>query len=261
MRLVKVKLHIKRMASLEKYIRKKLRSSEFKVWRSMKTCVQFFSWAFQIVAFCQILTILPCLVNIIGTDLLLIALCTELMIQLRILSSEMGNLKFDQVKSKEDKLECNRRLKKCVKYHIFLLRVLRRVQKVFSPILLYHPVLLCLTMCFETYIITECLRDMRLMHLLIKSVLYVMSELLEFAIYCISAEFVAFEAINIGQALYDSSWHKQYLKAITQSIPFILMRSNKEIKFTASGLFKVKIRTILQSHNNLTVLNTYSPQS
>ncbi|KAF2888482.1 hypothetical protein ILUMI_17691, partial [Ignelater luminosus] len=52
-------------------------------------------------------------------------------------------------------------------------------------------------------------------------------------------------AHGVSQALYESDWYSQYIPEIKNLMPLIIQRSQKEILFTAGGLYEINSRTLL----------------
>ncbi|XP_023309980.1 odorant receptor 85b-like [Anoplophora glabripennis] len=136
----------------------------------------------------------------------------------------------------------DKKIKKIVEYHDFLLDFVNRINDVFSEGLLVYVIVIVLSMCVQMYIVST---QHSLMEL-IKPLFYLTNALVQYIFcYCLPAQALSDEADRTTEYAYFSRWYENPSSAKVAQL-MILGRSQKKTHILAGGIVKIDLETCLK---------------
>nr|QBB73002.1 odorant receptor [Protaetia brevitarsis] len=168
---------------------------------------------------------------VLGYDFLYLSLCIELVVQVKLLKSKLKEV-FTET---SDDTAFN--VGKCVSQHNFLLLMHDKMQKMNSNVLLFHYFISLVTLCFDIY--QSSVEDAELSYEIARFV-SVAGIIGQFAFYCIPAELLSSEFMDIARALYSSKWYENKPNVQKLMIP-IMVKCQRPHYFSASGLLDINM--------------------
>ncbi|KAG5877777.1 hypothetical protein JTB14_003174 [Gonioctena quinquepunctata] len=163
---------------------------------------------YYILLFCQeFICLLTVLLPISAMDFIFMTTVRLTRIQFRILNREMEQI-FDGVKeedTREKKRIFDRRIKRCVDHHDFLLRYGQQINETFSMSVLLFLIIIILSMCVEMYSLsTETNWEGRR-----RALVYTVTGCIEFLVcYCYPCQDLMDESLRISNSVYTSKWYE-----------------------------------------------------
>ncbi|KAJ8967750.1 hypothetical protein NQ314_002629 [Rhamnusium bicolor] len=181
---------------------------------------------------------------VLGTDMFMMSLLTLTQAQFKLLNHEIKKIFNAQTKMEEDMEIVNKRIRKYVDQHNFLLDYVNRINDTFCEVLLVYLAIIILSMCVELYIITT----QNSLRASIKAISYISAGMFQYIIcYCSPAQALSDEADEITNRTYFSKWNEHTTQSVKTATLMILGRSQKKVLITAGGFIKIDLETCLKT--------------
>ncbi|KAK9681060.1 7tm Odorant receptor [Popillia japonica] len=188
---------------------------------------------FALVASSQFYCIWIAAAAVLAYDFVYVACCIHIILQLRLLKQKF--------KDALDKHKDNTKQRLCyyVKHHQFLYSIFHRTRNIFSVMLLFHYLVTLTASCFV--LLQLLLRDMDALTYTTQ-VITIVFYVIQFALYTFPAEEVAFEFLDVPNAIYSSKWYRNEV-CIQKLILYVMMKSQQQKYFTGAGLVDINVET------------------
>ncbi|KAF2886700.1 hypothetical protein ILUMI_19473 [Ignelater luminosus] len=189
----------------------------------------------------QLIVILCAGMLLWSLDCIYLGFCIEIVVQFKILCQYMEKLTAEG--NTFDEMETNYldKMKTCIRHHQLMLWFIKKFRYAFSLILLIQYLTAGPLICAELFAVFEGHSyEIRARH----SFIFV-AVTLQLSFYCISANYVADEALAVSNAVYCSKWYFHYFPSL--KVPLLLMMQNAQrgITIRAGGLVAINTETFV----------------
>ncbi|XP_076395370.1 odorant receptor 10-like [Megachile rotundata] len=207
---------------------------------------------FEVLFAIQMLCVYHVAISYFCFDNFLCLVCLNITGQFRILQHRLASLngmkKTDDEDSdayvSDDAIKYRTKLKSCIRHHQTLINYCRKLENVFTLIVLGEVLFLAMLLCclgFQIFLMSS--PPARRISLVI-GMMGICSQLFMFS-YCWDG--LVRESVNVGQAAFAGPWSifsiKEGGKSLRSDVLIIIMRSNKACCLTAAGFFPVSLET------------------
>lgn len=96
-----------------------------------------------------------CMIMVIGYDVVFAAFCLHIIIQLKLIKHTLRNLPFHETNNGNKNDACLKLMKKCVKHHQQLIKMVEKMKKLYSFLFLSQISMTTISMSMELYILVE----------------------------------------------------------------------------------------------------------
>ncbi|CAH1141813.1 unnamed protein product, partial [Phyllotreta striolata] len=130
---------------------------------------------------------------------------------------------------------------KCVEQHQFLLRFVKKTNKIFN---------IAFVIQFSASIVCICIANMMLVqstgNQLYTPFVFMVSYLNELLIYCFTSNMLSYEAELLPEFIYRSNWKSLENKETRRDVMFLLMHSQRPLQMTVMSLYEVNMTSYLK---------------
>ncbi|XP_072394979.1 odorant receptor 13a-like [Diabrotica undecimpunctata] len=196
-------------------------------------------------------------VGVLGTDFLILALCTYTANQYYLLqrcflvynTSEMKEINQElTILSKDGMKRYGNCLEKeylfrCVKHHTMLIRFNKDFNKTFNPIEIGQLINNVLGVCLGTFIFS---RDDVSIYQSAAAIIYSIGFVMQLGIDCVMGNEMWYQASLIPDCLFQSNWKALESKELKKDVLFILQNTQKFPQFTAYGVYDMNMTSFIK---------------
>ncbi|KAK9686318.1 7tm Odorant receptor [Popillia japonica] len=188
---------------------------------------------FAIVVSSQFYCVWLCIAVLTAYDFVYVTCCIHVILQLRLLKHN--------IKDALDKYEENPKQRLCcyIRHHQFLYSVFHRMRNIFSVMLLFHYLVTLGSSCFV--LLQLVLRDMDAVSYA-SQIITIIFFIVQFGLYTFPAEGVAFEFLDVPNAIYISKWYRNKVE-IQKLVLYVMMKSQQQQYFSGAGLIDINVET------------------
>nr|XP_034179498.1 uncharacterized protein LOC117603966 [Osmia lignaria] len=224
----------------------------FNMWIDFPTSMSpYFEVCFTI----QMLCVYHVAISYLCFDNFLCLVCLNITSQFRILQhrlTSLSNIIEKQIDDGQDldayllknAIKYRVKLKSCVRHHQALINYCRKLENVFTLIVLSGVLFLAMLLCLQGFQVFLLNSPPARRVSLILGMLAICSQLL-MSTFC--SDGLIRESVNVGQAAFSGPWHifsmNKVGKALRHDVLMIILRSKKSCCLTAGGFFPVCLET------------------
>ncbi|XP_063924645.1 uncharacterized protein LOC135138598 [Zophobas morio] len=172
----------------------------------------------------------PLFVSVYGVTSLFCALSVPAVIQFKLLAH-----RFETLQTPE-------KLKDLVDYHNFLIKYCSKINTYFSATLLFEFFITVSVCCILIFI---CVNDYPFVDK-VKYIGFIVSQFLDTAIYCYTAELVTEASEKVSNIFYNQIWYNFEESSISKQVIFVISRAQKKILFSGYGIVWINMMTFTQ---------------
>ncbi|KAJ8917575.1 hypothetical protein NQ315_000058 [Exocentrus adspersus] len=181
---------------------------------------------------------------VIGTDLFIFTIFLLTSLQFRLLNEEMQDIFGGTEENNLEQAIIRRRIKRCVRHHIFLKEYVNLLNETFSEVLFIYNGDIVLSLCVEMYIVST----QNSFQAAVKAAVYVFTGMFQYTVcYCIAAQAITDEADKINNSVYFGKWYEHPDEYVRTATKLMIANGQRPVAITALGFMKINLETCLKT--------------
>ncbi|KAJ3632642.1 hypothetical protein MTP99_009636 [Tenebrio molitor] len=172
-------------------------------------------------------------------------MCSNLKIQFSLLSKAVHSVQLGTNPTKSHEEVCWKKLKEYSQYHKFLLRMHKKLNKIFSEFFVFQYFLTMGGTCLSLFVIFDKLTSSAQMA---KNIIYIILLNSLLMITYIPAGEIEIEADTLTAEIYNLDWYNARDLKICKFVLFWLTQAQTPVQMTGAGIVKVNRPVMLQIH-------------
>ncbi|KAK9744811.1 7tm Odorant receptor [Popillia japonica] len=188
---------------------------------------------FAIVASAQFYCLWLATTSVLAYDFVYVACCIHIILQVRLLKWKIKNALDRYQENPKPKLWYY------ITHHQFLYSMFQRMRNIFSAMLLFHYLVTLFSSCFV--LLQLLLRNLDAVSYA-SQIVTIVFYIAQFALYTFPAEEVAFQFLDLPNAIYISKWYKNDVE-IQRLMLYVMLKSQQQKYFTGAGLIDINVET------------------